>query len=160
MSVEYIEGSTLPPELIERMLAKAEALGNVSAELVVIYEVDPAQQPPPIIDPGGEGPTEPPAIEYLKGRAIAKPTKDHVILWIIDDWNNAHLKEPPQERGAMLAHPADMADRVFVDDSATVLLYPDSIKVDGGGQAHEVHAIYEATIARKFYIKNTEIELI
>lgn len=94
--------------------------------------------------------------EHLEGRAIAKPGKPHVILWQIDSWNNAHLKDPPQERGASLVHP-DMAERTFILDGAIVHVFPESIKVDGGGRAFVVNDSPGIAITGGLYIKDTEI---
>lgn len=122
----------------------------------------PVDPDPPVIDP-----TDPPdVVEYLEGRAIAKPTKDHVILWTISGWNNAHLKDPPRERGAFLVHP-DMSERTFVPNGAVVHVRPESIKVDGGGRAFVVvgaaeaqnSAGYNVALTGGLYIKDTEIEL-
>ena len=95
-----------------------------------------------------------PVVEYLEGRAIAKPGKPHVVLWELKGWNDAHLKDPPQERGAMLAHPVEMANRTFIADNAPVTLYPESIKVDGGGLAFRVHLDDEDI---ELYMKDSEI---
>jgi len=110
-------------------------------------------------------PTDEPSPELLEAHAIAKPTKNSAICWQIIGWNNAHLKTPPRERGAMLAHPTNMAARTFILDGSTVHLLPNSIKIDGEGRAFVINDAVEAKnsagdsveIVGGLYLKDTEI---
>jgi len=109
---------------------------KLTATAVIEYDgeiIDSVVTPPP--DPI----EEPVPIELLEVRAIAKPNKDSVVCWQIIGWNDAHLKIPPKERGAILAHPVDMADRTFIVDGSIVHLLPNSIKVDGDGRAFAIN---------------------
>ena len=141
---------------IDKIIAKAIELGNVSAsfEEVHIYNHDGLVDPP--TDPGTEPPTDTdldprPKIVVL---AVAKTGKIHVILWID--------KAPVGALKPQLDHP-DMADREFVPHDARVLIVNEAIMVDGGGTAFRALAYgSDADLAAKgldgqgLYIKATE----
>ena len=146
-------GITLPKWLAD-IMALPNTQTNVNFNINVVAEGDIVVVPP----------DDDVVVPYLEARAIAKPDKDDVICWKIDGWNDAHLKDPPKERGANLEHPY-MAERTFIPDGSLVHVFPESIKVDGGGRAFVVHDAplahnssgYNIAIAGGLYMKDSEL---
>jgi len=162
MIVELVSsGSTVITEdEFHELLAIAKRKENVS--IVITVPASISGEALPEIPPEEEDPE----ITYREARAIAKPGKIAVVCWEIVKWNDAHEKDPPQERGAELAHPIDMGDRTFIPDGSIVHVFPDSIKADGGGRAFLIHDAPEArnsdstsiAITGGLYMKDTELE--
>ena len=140
------DGGIIIPKWLEDIMALPNTQVNVNFNVDVVPEGDTVVVPP----------DDDIVVPRLEGRAIAKPDKSHVILWRIDSWNNAHLKDPPQERAAILAHPV-MSERTFIPDGNLVHVFQESIKVDGGGRAFVVNDSPGTVITGGLYIKDSEI---